>query len=386
MYALLLKNYKWISFLLALVVLISACFYSDSTAQFRHSTVSLSSICLLSSIQKTPVKPNFFPSSQRPLSYLVSPAFVAKTRNPNKKLRSSVSDAVRKRRPATGEDAFFCASLEAGSSCLTGDTVKDVALGVADGVGGWAELGIDSADFSHSLCEEMASMAKSYINDELPVTKLSPDKLLAEAYYNVESAGQVLAGGSTACVGVATSDGKLTVANLGDSGFFIFRNGTVIYQSEIQTHAFNTPYQMAIIPKELKRQDEKRGVRHIMDYPEDADHSSFDLKHGDVVLFGTDGLLDNLSAQDCLVIVNDTMLKTGSWVNDQKTGLRPNERMTGALELSKNIVSKAFNVSRNPNWESPFSKEVERYYGGVYKGGKVDDITILVMMVQHQLD
>ena len=53
-------------------------------------------------------------------------------------------------RPASGEDAFFISRV--GKS-------GDVAFGVADGVGGWDDINIDPADFSHQLCDYMAYAA-----------------------------------------------------------------------------------------------------------------------------------------------------------------------------------------------------------------------------------
>ena len=37
-------------------------------------------------------------------------------------------------------------------------------------------------------------------------------------------------------------------ANLGDSGFLVIRQGSVVHQSSEQQHYFNTPYQLAIPP------------------------------------------------------------------------------------------------------------------------------------------
>ena len=50
-------------------------------------------------------------------------------------------------RPASGQDAFFITRV--GKS-------GDVAFGVADGVGGWDNVNINSADFLHQLCDSMA--------------------------------------------------------------------------------------------------------------------------------------------------------------------------------------------------------------------------------------
>ncbi len=58
----------------------------------------------------------------------------------------------------------------------------------------------------------------------------------------------IKAGGSTAVVGLLTPDGVLDVANLGDSGFIHLRLNAVHSASEPQTHAFNTPFQLSIIP------------------------------------------------------------------------------------------------------------------------------------------
>ena len=37
-------------------------------------------------------------------------------------------------------------------------------------------------------------------------------------------------------------------ANLGDSGFLVIRQGSVVHQSSEMQHYFNTPYQLAIPP------------------------------------------------------------------------------------------------------------------------------------------
>ena len=56
----------------------------------------------------------------------------------------------------------------------------------------------------------------------------------------------VSSGGSTACVGVLNKEKHvLSVANLGDSGFLILRNHSVLVKSKEQQHYFNAPYQLA---------------------------------------------------------------------------------------------------------------------------------------------
>ncbi|CAG8478825.1 3972_t:CDS:2, partial [Dentiscutata heterogama] len=57
-----------------------------------------------------------------------------------------------------GEDAFFYVGTNEG-----------VALGVADGVGGWTQMGIDPATFSWALMDNAASIAKEFSSYKLPL-------------------------------------------------------------------------------------------------------------------------------------------------------------------------------------------------------------------------
>lgn len=93
-----------------------------------------------------------------------------------------------------------------------------MAFGVADGVGGWSDSGIDSADFSHGLCNAMALIAvedgdgggKRRSGKE--GKRMGPKELLNKAYTSVVEAEEIEGGGSTACVAVGREDGNVTVA------------------------------------------------------------------------------------------------------------------------------------------------------------------------------
>ncbi len=50
-----------------------------------------------------------------------------------------------------------------------------------------------------------------------------------------------------------------------------------------------------------------------MDQPRDAEVSRHQLRHGDVLVFASDGLWDNLFNQDILRIVSRAMTETGAW-------------------------------------------------------------------------
>lgn len=88
-----------------------------------------------------------------------------------------------------------------------------MAFGVVDGVGGWEESGVDPADFAHSLCEHMAYGAANFPDHLADVSsQLDPVDLLEHGFEGVMNDKTVGAGGSTACVGIASADGQITLA------------------------------------------------------------------------------------------------------------------------------------------------------------------------------
>ena len=59
----------------------------------------------------------------------------------------------------------------------------------------------------------------------------------------------IFTGSSTACVVVLQATaGKMCSANIGDSGFLVVRNGSIIHRSQEQQHYFNTPFQLSLPP------------------------------------------------------------------------------------------------------------------------------------------
>lgn len=103
-------------------------------------------------------------------------------------------------RPKSGQDAFFVSN--AGKN-------NGVAFGVADGVGGWSDSGIDSAHFSHGMCKWMARIASNGSSSEKDLT---PQTLLQSAYDSLVEDGKISGGGSTACIAVGNPNGTLRVS------------------------------------------------------------------------------------------------------------------------------------------------------------------------------
>lgn len=121
--------------------------------------------------------------------------------------------------PETGEDAHFLAS-----------TAKKIWAGVFDGVGGWADHGVDPSVFSAGLakhCHDAATKDASAL------------QVLTEGYEGVQKDVSITLGSSTACVASLDLDtGKVEIANLGDSGYLLVLaddTSTTIEQSVPQT-------------------------------------------------------------------------------------------------------------------------------------------------------
>ena len=132
-----------------------------------------------------------------------------------------------------GEDACF---------------VSPRTLGVADGVGGWANKGVDAGIFANALMKA----ARRHSTPEAASEDASPPpplETLRAAHEHVKALK--IAGSSTACIlsleakpAGAGPQQKLQAANLGDSGLVLVRAGHIIHRSREQCHGFNFPFQL----------------------------------------------------------------------------------------------------------------------------------------------
>ncbi|XP_032803136.1 protein phosphatase PTC7 homolog [Petromyzon marinus] len=246
-----------------------------------------------------------------------------------------------------GDDAYFIARHRS----------ADV-LGVADGVGGWRDYGVDPSQFSATLmrtCERLAREGR--------FVPSNPVGILCASYAEMLQHKAPLLGSSTACVVVLDrSSHKLHTANLGDSGFLVVRGGRVVHRSDEQRHYFNTPFQLAIAPP---------GAEGAMlsDSPEVADSSSFDLQLGDIILTATDGLFDNMP--DHMILQELRTLK-GSDV--ESIG-----------QTARSITEQARELAYDPEYMSPFARDACSN-GLNLRGGKPDDITVLLSIVAEYTD
>lgn len=212
---------------------------------------------------------------------------------------------------------------------------------MADGVSQWSLEGIYPGLYAHELmenCERFLSDCKG-----IPLTK--PEDVLVRGATKTKSPG-------SSTVLVAYFDGQvLHVANIGNSGFIIVRNGAVFKRSSPMVHGFNFPLQIV------------RGD----DPTELIERYKIDLDEGDVIVTATDGLFDNLYEQEIASIVTKSL----------QTRMR-------LQDIAKFLATSAQEVGQSTSRRSPFADAVEAsgYVG--YTGGKLDDVTVIVSHVQKK--
>ncbi|KAH0632320.1 hypothetical protein KY284_035106 [Solanum tuberosum] len=211
-------------------------------------------------------------------------------------------------------------------------------IGVADGVGGWAKQGIDAGIYTRELMKN--SHIATY--DEAMKGHVNPKRVLEEAYKNTNSKGL-----STACIVTLNSEkSTIVAANVGDSGFFLIRKGKIIYKSPIQQRVFGCPYQLG---------------NCNVDNPSIAQEMELNVEKDDILMVGTDGMLDNMNDSGIEEIVRRAISKN-----------------LKAKELAKKIGNVALYNSFDRFADTPYARASK----GRHKGGKVDDITVIVAYIQ----
>ncbi|XP_075672435.1 uncharacterized protein LOC142641986 isoform X1 [Castanea sativa] len=226
-----------------------------------------------------------------------------------------------------GEDAYFVAGQN--------------WLGVADGVGQWSLEGINAGRYAQELLEN----CEKIVLDSESVSMTKPEEVL------VRSAAESQSPGSSTVL-VAYFDGQvLHVANIGDSGFIAIRNGAVFNRSSAMVHGFNFPLQ-------IERDD---------DPTEFIEGYKIDLDEGDVIVTATDGLFDNLYEKEIASAVSNLL----------QASLKPQD-------IAEYLAMRAQEVGRSACVRTPFADAAQAagYVG--YTGGKLDDVTVIVSLVQKR--
>ncbi|KAF6146939.1 hypothetical protein GIB67_036658 [Kingdonia uniflora] len=232
-----------------------------------------------------------------------------------------------------GEDVFFVSSYQGG------------VIGVADGVSGWAERNIDPSLFPRDL---MANA--SYLVEDEEVN-YDPQILLKKAHAATSSKGS-----ATVIVAMLEKSGFLKIANVGDCGLRVIREGEIVFSSFPQEHYFDCPYQLS--------------SERVSQTYRDATICNLELIEGDRIVMGSDGLFDN--------VFDHEISSTISRFND-------------VVEAAKALANLASDHSRDTSFDSPYSLEArsqgfdvplwKKILGMKLTGGKLDDITVVIGQV-----
>ncbi|XP_074348743.1 putative protein phosphatase 2C 80 isoform X2 [Apium graveolens] len=209
-----------------------------------------------------------------------------------------------------GEDAHFIC-------------VNEQVIGVADGVGSWADVGVNAGLYAREL---MSNSVGAILNE--PEDGIDPARVLTRAHSATKAKGS-----STACI-ICLKEEGIHAINLGDSGFIIVRDGCTVFESPVQQHGFNFPYQLECSSRS--------------DQPNSGQVFMIPVVPGDVIVAATDGLFDNLFNE----------------------GLNPDA-------LSQKLAASAQQRAQDKYKQTPFSTAAKEA-GFRYYGGKLDDITVLV--------
>lgn len=150
-------------------------------------------------------------------------------------------------------------------------------------------LGYDPGDFSRNLMQ----ICSEIFNEEDKI--YDAKSLLLEAYDKVQD--KTCYGSCTACVmTLNNSSNTLTAANVGDTGYCIFRNGKIVYQSDPQRITFECPKQLDSYPwKEASR---RMGISYTDIIGQDTKLESFKVQKDDLIIVSSDGLFDNLDSYE----------------------------------------------------------------------------------------
>jgi protein phosphatase PTC7 len=230
-----------------------------------------------------------------------------------------------------GEDAWFI--------CETGR-----CMGVADGVGGWAEIGIDPGLYSR----ELMAHAKVKALETEPGPDM-PQQILEYAHKKTMARGSC-----TACI-LCVDKGVLHASNLGDSGFLVVRQGELAFMSPQQQHEFNFPYQLG-------------SADSMADMPSAAQRFSIEVEIGDIVVAATDGVFDNVYPDEAAAMVSVA----------KKNGDSPEVAATLLAQFARTRAA-------DPTHLSPFAYGAQQL-GYKFFGGKMDDITVVCAYIENGSD
>lgn len=252
------------------------------------------------------------------------------------------------------------------------------ALGVFDGVGSWAQDGIDAGKYSKQLASLTEVLYHS--KDNTSIVQSLSGAVSRNSYK----------GSCTACVAEMKED-SLCGINVGDSGLLVVRNGRIVYATKEQCHGFNYPFQVSFENQEDLQSGEQFRIA---------------MKKGDVVVLASDGLWDNVYKNEIVKVVKK---HASQWRAVKQMGTHGPENKPASAAFQNAVISRdvlerwpasgehvsggrlqelvfdlaghACSVAHSKSRSSPFAVKSKEAHHQSHHGGKLDDITIVVATV-----
>jgi protein phosphatase PTC7 len=227
-----------------------------------------------------------------------------------------------------GEDAFIS---------------SDFIVAVADGVGGYADMGVNPAAFTRRVMYHTLAHAQKNVGGKAQEALTAGlDGTLAEK----------VDGGCPATVATIMKSPKSAratvgdILNLGDCGTILFRKDKALYQTAVQQHSFNCPFQLPD------------------DTPARGATDTVTLEPGDVILQASDGVFDN--------VFSDRIFEMLRKVYRNKLSTQ---------DAAEQLATLASTLGADSTYKSPFAIAATAR-GHKYLGGKQDDVTVLISVIE----
>jgi protein phosphatase PTC7 len=243
-------------------------------------------------------------------------------------------------------------------------------LVVADGVGGWNNVGIDPSAYSRRLCELISKNFYEFQNNvsDSDATSSNMIQFNEDFVKNliIKSVNQNQEkGSSTVCVLYMDNFNNTVYSGyLGDSCYLIARprgigDFEIIFKSKEQTHGFNIPFQVG-----SEGDDPKLAITYKHNVIKD-----------DIVILATDGLWDNIEVENILQELNLFSNKINSII-------------INTIDFAKLLSQKAEEFSYKIDYFSPFARRALEHNKNYkkFRGGKPDDITVIVAQISEHIN
>ena len=214
-------------------------------------------------------------------------------------------------------------------------------------MGGWASHNVNPGLYSSLLTQQVVELG----------TK-NPSATLAEIVHqaNWKAADKHL--GSATCTTLKlTGPDQITTLNVGDSGYSIHRKigneFRLVFSSEVGQKRFNYPHQLG-----GEYGDEVKDVAVEMTHT---------LEPNDIIVVYSDGVSDNLFPTEFHACLDSAM--------DKENSLQ-------SFSLAADCIArKAYFLGKDKKFDSPFAQGARKAGWENYRGGKHDDITVVVAQI-----